>query len=436
MRHASVVAALLTINLLLGCNAILGIEEGSPRSDGGTDALPPAGPPLTCAWVFPSHRTVADLSANTGGTRLFGSNLVATHVPGNPIFRVAAFHDPPLGPFELYTIDASPSSMLFPPQSVGSNGVPVQMLRLDNSTIGIVVVGLPMAGTSPEILLYRVDDADRLGSASQGAPLIDASTLGNLSEVSALMDVGPSGESLVLSYRASPNEYRVSLGQRVGGAAGTLFDLTSDFVEPNIRQRAVLTVGGRTHVFVGLPGSPAGGRQFSLDFGSTTAPPPRPISNMTTFLLATGISPFGKINVAAVDLGLGVALMTGQLDATQIETFQASDFPVATMFGGLTSVPYASAPGWIGDNLVSLGHTGPAADELTIVWADPFGHMRVQQKIDQAPAGTKIGASVFTAAAQLGILGGILNVVWAVTLIAPDGGEPYDVLYYDQIRCL
>ncbi|HYU77745.1 MAG TPA: hypothetical protein VEK56_02095, partial [Vicinamibacterales bacterium] len=65
-----------------------------------------------------------------------------------------------------------------------------------------------------------------------------------------------------------------------------------------------------------------------------------------------------------------------------------------------------------------------------------FGHMRVQQKIDQAPAGTKIGASVFTAAAQLGILGGILNVVWAVTLIAPDGGEPYDVLYYDQIRCL
>jgi len=84
---------------------------------------------------------------------------------------------------------------------------------------------------------------------------------------------------------------------------------------------------------------------------------------------------------------------------------------------------------------VTLGHTGPAADELTIVWADPFGHLRATKSWSRCPRREDwlrgVHARRPTRPAR-----GILNAIWAVTMNDADGGEPYDVLYYDQIRCL
>jgi len=418
MRGARGFAIVVLLGLFTGCNTILGLEESParPESDAGSDG-PPNGSSLMCAWVFNKHRKVADLSANAGATRLFGPNLVAAPVPGDRLLRVAAWHDPTSGPFDLYTIDAVPTGALPVPEPLGAGEMPIQMLRLDTTTVGILVIGAPLeGGASPAISLYRVADADRQGSAAARVPLLDTSVLGNASEVSALANVGPSGIALVTSYRSGANEFRIALGQSTGGALGAPIVLASDAVDVNVRERGLLTFGGKTHVFTGQPGSPAGPRQFTVEDGATTSHPARSIGGKATFFLAAGASPMGKVNFAFV--------------------FLVGDLRLAAMFGGLTSVPYENAPSWIGDDLVSFGRTGAGADELTVLWADAFGHLRVQQKLEQAPAGAKMGPSAFTTAAQLGPLGGVLNAVWAVTLTDADSGEPYDVLYYDQIKCL
>jgi hypothetical protein len=248
--------------------------------------------------------------------------------------------------------------------------------------------------------------------------------------------VGPSGLALVTSYRSGPNEFRIALGQSTGGAVSAPIVLASDAVEVNVRERGLMTFAGKSHVFTGQPGAPAGPRQFTVDDGATTSHPARSIGAMSTFFLAGQASLMGKVNFAFVDLDQNVGLLTGQVEASQIETFQVSDLKLAKMFGGLTSVPYENAPNWIGDDLVTFGRTGAAADGLTILWADAFGHLRAQKNLETAPAGAKMGPSTFTPAAQLGPLGGILNAVWVVTLTDADSGEPYDVLYYDQIKCL
>jgi len=204
---------------MAGCNTILGIEESParPESDAASDATTSGGSALNCAWVFNKHRKVADLSANTGSMRLFGPNLVAASVSGDRLVRVAAWHEPISGPFDLYTIDAVPTGALPVPELLGGADVPLQMLRLDGTTVGILALGTPLeGGSSPRIVLYRVDDADRQGSSAAQVPLLDISALGNASEVSALLAVGSSGLSLLTSYRAGANEFRVALGRSTG----------------------------------------------------------------------------------------------------------------------------------------------------------------------------------------------------------------------------
>jgi hypothetical protein len=157
---------------------------------------------------------------------------------------------------------------------------------------------------------------------------------------------------------------------------------------------------------------------------------------MSSFLLAASVDRSGLLDVAFVDLSQQVALMAGQVAPSDLESFQSTDLPIATMFGGLTDVPYTTLPQWIGDNLVTFGHTGVSATDLTIIWADPHGHLRAHQKLEQVATGSKLGAAAFAPEAELGDLGGVLDVVWVVTSVDPDGGEPYDVMYYDQVQCL
>src|SRR5262249_47913222 len=119
-----------------------------------------------------------------------------------------------------------------------------------------------------------------------------------------------------------------------------------------------------------------------------------------------------------------------------IESFHSTDLSIVGTFGGLTDVPYTTIPQWVGDNFVALGATGVVGTDLTIIWADPHGHLRAHQKLAQVATGFKVGAAAFAPQSQLGELGGILDVVWVVTSVDPDGGEPYDVMYYDEVRCL
>jgi hypothetical protein len=228
----------------------------------------------------------------------------------------------------------------------------------------------------------------------------------------------------------------VALSRSNGAPATTAIVLASDSDETNVRQRATVEIGDTTHVFIGMPQAPLGSRKFAVPRDATAAPAPRTISNMSSFLLTASLDPAGLLDVAFVDLSMQVALMAGQVAPSDVETFQSADLPIATMFGGLTDVPYTTLPQWIGDNLVTFGSTGVAANDLTIIWADPHGHLRAHQKLEQVAAGSKFGAAAFAPQTQLGDLGGILDVVWVVSSVDPDGGEPYDVLYYDQVRCL
>jgi hypothetical protein len=240
----------------------------------------------------------------------------------------------------------------------------------------------------------------------------------------------------VTSFHVSSGEHRVALSQSSSGMRMPLITLVSDADESNVRQRAMLEVGGTTYVFIGMPQASLGSRMFTVPAGATAAPAPRTLSNSSTFLLATSLAGANLLDIAFVDLSRMVALLTGQVALSDLGSFQATDLPEATRFGGLTDVPYTAQPQWIGDNLVTFGHTGVGATDITIIWADPRGHLRAHEKLEQVAAGSKVGAAAFAPEANLGDFGGVLDVVWVVTSVGPDGGEPYDVLYYDQVQCL
>jgi len=437
MRHAGGLATSLLAGALAGCNAVLGIEESPARaiSDAALDAN--GGSPLTCSWAFASHRKIADLSTRIGTARLFGQNLLAAPIPGDRSFRVVASHEGAGAPFELYTIDTIAVGNAPVPQLVGEVEQPVQMLRLDGSSSGVLSLAAGAeAGAAPRLVLYRIEDTDRQGSAATPQPLLDTSLLGGATRLNALISVAPSGQiALVTSFQSSPTEFEVTLSMGNASTIGNPLVLATDAVETNVRERAVVEFGGKTHVFIGQPGAPFGSRQFSVASGAATAPSPRTVSNQSSFLLTASV-PSSLFNVAFVDIGMQVALRAGQIDPSHIETFRAEDLPLATQFGGLTEVPFTSTPQWIGDNLITLGQTGAAATDFTIIWGDTSGGLRAKQKLEQAPSGARFGASAFAPQAQLGSLGGVLDVVWVVTSTDADSGEPYDVMYYDEVRCL
>jgi hypothetical protein len=441
MRHPGGLATSLLAGALAGCNAVLGIEESPARAlaDAALDSDGAGGNPLTCGWGFASHRKIADLSARVGSARLFGQNLLAAPIPGNRFFRVVASHEGAGGPFELYAIDTIAAGNPPMPELVGDVEQPLQMLRLDASSSGVLSLGAGTeAGVASRFVLYRIDDTDRQGSSATAQPLLDTSLLGAATRLSALVSVTPLGQiALVTSFQASSTAFEVTLSGGSAGMTGSPLVLATDAMEANVRERAVVEIGGKTHVFLGLPGAPAGARQFSVAPGAATAPLPRTISNANSFLLnASSFNPASSLDVAFVDISRQVALLAGQIEPSRIETFHADELLLAAQFGGLTDVPFTTVPQWIGDNLVTLGQTGPAATDFTIIWADAGGHLRAKQKLDQAPSGAKIGAAAFAPQAQLGPLGGVLDVVWVVTSTDADSGEPYDVLNYDQIRCL
>jgi hypothetical protein len=438
MDRAASLSTLALCGVIAGCNSILGIEasparpaaDASPNRDGSSP------PPLSCGWAFASHRKVADLSSKSGPARLFGQTLFASPVPGHSFFRVVASHDTVTGPLELYAIDGVAVGNMPTPQLIGSREQPHQLSRLDASTTGILSESSGDDAGGAQLVLYRIADADRQGSAAAVDQLLDTAILGGASALGATVSVTPTGSvSLVTSFHASSGEHRVALSRPNGGAAAPIV-LASDSDEANVRQRGMVEIGDTTHVFIGMPMANLGSRKFAVPRDATVAPAPRTISNMSSFLLAASLNQLGLLNVAFVDLSLQVGLITGQVAPVNVESFQSMDLPIATMFGGLTDVPYTTMPQWIGDNLVTFGHTGVAATDLTIIWADPHGHLRAHQKLDQVPAGSKLGAAAFAPQTQLGDLGGILDVVWVVTSVDPDGGEPYDAMYYDQVQCL
>jgi hypothetical protein len=427
---ATFVARFSLIGTLSSCVTPADFDEVQ-RGDDSTQGL-------RCGWVFPTHRKVADLAPKTGAARLFGHTLLASPVQGDHFFRVLATHDGVVGPMELYAVDTAAVGSSPAPELIGTREEPQQLLRLDASTTGILSAstGADAAGTV-RLVLYRIADSDKPGAAAVLDPLLDTADLGGASRLSGRVSVTDSGSlSLITSFQAPSNEFRVALSRPHASPRAAPIVLASDADEDNVRERAMLEIGEETHVFIGTPQAPLGSRMFTVPRDAKAAPPARTISPLGSFLLTASLDHLGLLDVAFVDITAQVALKTGQVAKGDLASFRSADVPVAGTFGGLTDVPYTTVPQWVGDNFVALGATGIAGSELTIIWADAHGHLRAHQKLEKLAAGLKLGASAIAAQSQLGELGGLLDVVWVVTSVDAHGGEPYDVMYYDELRCL
>jgi len=146
MRRASF-AVLLGGCALIGCNSVLGIEEGNLRSEGGAaeggiannaDSAAEGGMlrALDCGFVFAAHRTIADLSSETGAGRTYSEQLLAEAVPSAFLVRVVAYHAGANLPFEMYSVDAKDNGTST--KLATEMSTPLDMRRIDPSSLGLL----------------------------------------------------------------------------------------------------------------------------------------------------------------------------------------------------------------------------------------------------------------------------------------------------------
>jgi len=425
-------AALLSGCALAGCNSVLGIEEGKLRDEGGTsnveasagDAAPPRA--LDCAFVFTAHRTIADQSSQTGPERTYSDQLFAEAVPSAGIVRLVAYHAGANLPFDLFSVDAKDNGNSTKVASVSAT--PLDMQRIDPSSVGLLTVST--TGAMATLTNYAIADAD--GSTPNlvaGA----MTTLGMVDQVTGLfLPVPPGDIAYTASYRSSPTQFDLVLGR--ASVAGQSV-LQSGPAAAATNPRAIVRVGKAIHVFFGDGGNPTGSNQVTLVDGMTPSPP-RSLGPPSFFLISASSNPAGTLNVAFAELGANINLRIGQIDPAKIGSFTGADVPIARQYPGLADIPYTTRPRWFGDALVAIGPTSAAGNELTIQWGDPRGSVQAEKKLLTAQKNGRVRTSAFAGEQQLGPLGGIIDLFWIETYQPDDAGQAYDVLYYDQVRCL
>src|SRR6185369_16945190 len=164
-------AVLLGGYALIGCNSILGIEEGNLRSEGGVsananeggtsaDSAPEGGMlrALDCGFVFAAHRTIADLSSETGAGRTYSEQLFAEAVPSAFLVRVVAYHSGASLPFEMYSVDAKDNGTSN--KLATEMSTPLDLRRIDPSSLGLLAASTGPGGAT--LNEYVIADADGL----------------------------------------------------------------------------------------------------------------------------------------------------------------------------------------------------------------------------------------------------------------------------------
>jgi len=270
------------------------------------------------------------------------------------------------------------------------------------------------------------------------APRLVAGPLPNLGMVDQISGVflpEPPGDiAYAASVRSSPTQFDLVYGKAsIPGKAV----LSSGQAPVVTNPRAIVRVGNAIHVFFGDPGGPAGSSQVTIADGMTPTAT-RSLGPPQFFLLSAGTDALGKLNVAFAEVGVNINLRVGQIEPAQIGTFMAADAPVAYQYGGLADVPYTTRPRWFGDALVAVGPTSATANELSIAWgyaSGQVGQVQVQKKLLTAQKNGKVRTAAWAAEQQLGALGGYIDLFWIETY-QDDAGQAYDVLYYDQVRCI
>jgi hypothetical protein len=306
--------------------------------------------------------------------------------------------------------------------------IPLDMGRFDNASIGLLATTSDATGA--KLTGYVIADSDGpMPKLVAGRSV----SLGMVDQVTGLfLPEPPDDIDYAASVRSSPNSFDVVYG-RASIPGRTV--LASNPGAPASTPMAILRVANSIQIFFGQPGAPTGSSIVSIADGMMPSAP-RSLGSPAFALLSAGTNPMGKLNVAFAEIGPTIGLRVGQIDAAQLGSFTAADTVEAKQYGGLAEVPYTTRPRWFGDSLVAVGPTSIKGNELSIAWGEVNAHVvQVQKVLLTAQRGGKVRTAAWAAEQQLGPLGGFIDLFWIETY-QDDAGMAYDVLYYDQVRCI
>jgi hypothetical protein len=418
--------------VVCGCNAVLGIERGKPREEAGG----PAAPVLQCAWMLPSHRKLADLSAKTS-SRTFTDAIFVAPYQGGGALRIFVWYPARDAPLEVYSFNVTAGGAVAP-QTLGSPGEYPLAVQLEDETASgvgvltdVLTLARPEGSSEPSVGLYRFRDSDQVNVAARQV-VARPGLLGN--PVFARVLAPTLDQAFVAMTLADATTYRLALGHAEGSAVGDPIEIAKSTAAPDMAARALLRVGTKSYLFAGVPGGAAGPSLHAIEDTAGAPLASRSLGPPGTFVLNAAESG-DKLNVGWVDTRKGVDIYSGQVSVSDLDTFELAQLPLVTTSAGLADVPFTTVPMWFGDELITVGPTGAGSSDLSIAWTDALGRLRARQVLGHAQTDGKIRAAGFSVR-ELFSLGGTFDVAWIESRPDADSGQPYDVILYDQVRCL
>jgi hypothetical protein len=287
--------------------------------------------------------------------------------------------------------------------------------------------------TSTQLVLHSFDDSNASATPTVAALTLDGE-LGSTGSVDAHFLPSTDGKiALAAQFDVAPGMSRACYGLY----SGSPVKMTSIFDDPNpdnVRPTSLVRVPGVAgYVFYGE--NPQ--YEYAIPDDPTTGAMPtrRPIA-ANGFVILANPNSTGKFNLASADLGTPLMpqlkLFTGQIDPTQIMTFDPKSFVLAKNATTLGEVPISAMNGYTDDFLLFAGPTGVSATELSILFLDVLGRTRAEQKLQDTRAPVNMAA--IAPRGTVGGAGGKYHIAWSETNM--DANGKYDVLYYDQIDCL
>jgi hypothetical protein len=213
--------------------------------------------------------------------------------------------------------------------------------------------------------------------------------------------------------------------------------LTSKDIE--IQDVTYLPAIKKTYFHVGSPEGVL--REYALDDnsapGQTKA---RTVGN--AIMLDFAGRPNG-LAVALGEIGAPINLRAGLVPATKLDAFKPSDVPIATSFAATTDGPVNDPTfRWVGDVFVMIGGQGVKNIDIGYVFLDSASRKRgagiapFTVNLDASKTRSSLGRVSWTAigAPNFDKIGGELMVGWTEQQVK--NNVPYDVLYFDRLKCV
>jgi hypothetical protein len=447
--------------LPIACAAILGddfeiVPSGSGEGGGGAGvnvggAAGPGGaggaaggepaPYYDCDWDFPEHRLVQSLEATP--TSVLGKVFAVRRGPDsvraivNRITETGVF-------FDIFTLDSSANIAT---ASVPSMQV-LQVERLSSSNMGILYV-TPTA----ELHLYVIADSSQNGDDGNDITLASATNLPNFtaasSALNAMMAPVPLGGlddwdlDVVVMYRNTSMEQVIYHARYERNPLPTFVRITDPALNLNdndTQGQAIAHFDGTTYAYFGETGSVLGLSVYALDENVTGFVTPTPIGQGEQ-LGGVLVVPPDYANVLMADVGPPIRLLTGAVAGADLGSLDPADLNIAAEFAGQLDLPVFEADGrWNEDIFTLIGPDSDNSIDMAYYLLDNVGRERGLGPLDFTlilPAEEdrdNIGSLASALRDEpLGAEGGTLHILW--TEDHTRNNVPFDVLYYDRLRC-